>query len=170
MRKALACFLLAAATGGLTSAADRKSWNRIRYVGGTPAIKGSSYDWDTTVTIRSNPDRVDIVVAPDSALGHQQTLSLKPSQITSQVNGPGAWQRVADVPGAQLPPKPHGLFGLLNHGPFLGKVDAFLAIFFETDDSKPAAILLDCQPGGRTDISLGESLATLSGKPLVYAK
>jgi hypothetical protein len=171
MRKALTYVLVIAAAGGLSSAPERKSWNKIRYIGGTLAIKSSSYDWDTTISISSKPDTVELVVAPSSAFGRQQMVSLKPAQITSVVNGPGAWQRVADVPGAQLPPKPHGLFGLLNRSPvIIGKPDAFLAILYQGDDGKLAAILLGCQAGTHTDVSLGRSLAALSGKPLVYAK
>jgi hypothetical protein len=64
MRKVLAYVLVVAAAGGLSSAAERKPWNRIRYIGGTLPIKSSSYDWDATVSIGSNPDTVELVVPP----------------------------------------------------------------------------------------------------------
>src|SRR5512133_1481606 len=113
MRKALGYLLVIALMGSLCSAAERKTWNKVRYVGGTIPIKSSPYDWNTAVTITSNPDSVALVIAPVSVFGRQQTVRLKPTQITSLVCGPGAWQRVAGVSGAQLPPKPPTLFGLL---------------------------------------------------------
>ena len=143
--------------------------NKVRYIGGTPSIKGGSYDWDATVTIGTNPDTLELVVAPSSAFGHQQKVKLKASQITSVVNGPGAWQRVDAVPGSQLPPKPHGIFGLLNRTyPLVRRPYAYLAILYQDDDGKPAAILLNCYP--YVNILLGQSIAALTGKPLVYAK
>lgn len=171
MRKALAYVLVAAVANWISSAAERKSWNRIRYVGGTASIKAGSYDWDTTVSIRSNPDTVELTVAPAAPFGRLQRVSLRVSQITSVVNGPGAWQRAAAVPGSRLPSKPPGLFGLLNRGyPIYGGPYAFLAILYEGEDGKPAAILLDCDSIGHTDVSLGRSIAALIGNPLVYAK
>jgi len=170
MRRALAYIVVAAALAGL-SAAEPKSWNKLRYAGGTLPIKSSSYDWDTTVTISSSPDRVKVVVAASSPFGRQETLTLQPSQISSVIHGPGARQHVADVSGAVLPPKPHGLFGLLNRRPLLiGDADTFLAILFQSEDGKAAAMLLECDGGTHTGTSLGQALAKLAGKPLVYAK
>ncbi|HTS25428.1 MAG TPA: hypothetical protein VMH81_06120 [Bryobacteraceae bacterium] len=171
MRKVLGYFLAAAAFGGLLSAADRQSWNKIQYIGGTPPIKAGSYDWDTTVRIRSNPDSVELDVAPSTAFGHRQSVSLKASQIASIVSGAGAWKRVADIPGASLPPEPRGLFSLLNRRYMLiSRLYTFLAILYQDDDGKPAAILLACDSASRTVVSLGHALEALTGKPLVYAK
>ena len=171
MRKALAYVLLAAAVGSFTSAAERKSWNKVRYLGGTASIRGGSYDWDTTVAITSNPDAVEVAVAASSAFAHPQTLRLRPSQITSLIYGSGAWQRAAAVPGTHLPAKPHGLFGVLNRGyPIIGRPYGFLAILYDGDDGKPAAILLDCDVPTRTQLALGKALAARAGKALIYAK
>ena len=171
MRRALAYFLVAAAMGGISPAAERKSWNRIQYVGGTPPMKADSYDWDTTVTIRSNPDAMELSVAPSSVFGHPQTFRLKASQITGVVYGPGAWQQAADVPGVQLPAKPHGLFGLLNRRYMLiSKLYTFVAILYDGDNGKPAAILLACESGARQDLRFSQAIAGLNGKQPVYAK
>jgi hypothetical protein len=171
MRTALAYLLVAVLAAGPSFAAEPRSWNKIGYVGGTPPIKADSYDWDTTVSIGPGPDVLSLVVAPSSAFGHRQTLTIKASQITSVVSGPGAWQSVADVPGAQLPQKPHGLFGLLNRRyMLLTKLYVFLAILYQGDDGKPAAILLACNSAQRGDRSLGQVVAAMSGKQLVYAK
>lgn len=168
MRKVLVYLLVAAAIGEL-SGADRQSWNRIRYFGGTPHFKTASYDWNTTLTLTSNPDAVELEVAPSSFLGHMQKLTLKASQITSVITGPGAWQRVADVSGARLAAKPHGIFGLLNRNPpAFRNFDTFLAILYQGGDGKPAAILLDCQ--FFTNLMISRALETMTGKPAIYAK
>jgi hypothetical protein len=159
MRKALGCLLVMAAMGSLCPAEERKSWKQVRYVGGTIQIKVSPYDWNTTLTITSNPDSVVLVIAPSSVFGHQQTVRIQPSQITAVVSGPGAWQRVADVSGAQLPPKPPTLFGLLLDHVFLG-------ILYQGNDGKRAAVLLD----SNATAQIGRILEALTGKPQVYAK
>jgi hypothetical protein len=160
MRRALRYLLVLAAAGAICSAAERRSWNKVQYIGGTLPIKASPYDWNTTVTITSHPDGVVVVVAPASVLGHQQIVRLKPSQITSVVCGPGAWQRVADVSGAQLPSKRPTLFGLLLDFAFVG-------ILYRSDDGKPAAILLS-SPYASGQIAL--VIEVLTGKPTEYAK
>ena len=148
-----------AAIGSLCSAAERKSWTKIRYVGGTIPTKSSPYDWNTTLTITSNPDTIVLVIVPSSVFAHQQTVRLKPSQITSVVAGPGAWQRVADVAGAQLPSKRPTLFGLLLNY-------SFLAILYEGDDGKPAAVLLDSFFLSQ----VSRVLEVMTGKPTEYTK
>jgi len=169
MRKALLSVLIAAAVAGLCSAAERQSWNKLRYIGGTPAIKGGSYDWDTTLTIPSSADAVEIAVEPSSAFGRKQTLRLKLSQLTSFVNGPGAWEKAAAVPGVQLPQKPHGLFGLLNRRYMvISPGEQPLAIFYQDDDGKSGVVLLSCDT--RLDKAIGSALSDRTGKPLVYAK
>jgi hypothetical protein len=159
MRRALGYFLLMAAIGSLCSAEERKSWNKVRYVGGTVPIKASPYDWNTILTITSNPDTVELVIAPSSVFGRQQIVRLKPSQITSVVAGPGAWDRVAGVGGAQLPSKPPTLFGLLLDHSFLG-------ILYQDVDGKPAAVLLESLSLGQ----IGRVLEALTGKPMENAK
>src|ERR1022692_603151 len=84
MRRGFRYLLVLAAIGALCSAAERKSWNKVQYIGGTLPIKASPYDWTTTVTITSNPDSVVVVIAPASVFGHQQTVRLKPSQRSEE--------------------------------------------------------------------------------------
>jgi hypothetical protein len=160
MRRGFRYLLVLAAIGALCSAAERKSWNKVQYIGGTLPIKASPYDWTTTVTITSNPDSVVVVIAPASVFGHQQTVRLKPSQITAVVCGSGAWQRVADVSGAQLPSKRPTLFGLLLDFAFVG-------ILYQTDDGKPAAMLLNSPYAAA---GIGRLLEALTGRPTEYAK
>jgi hypothetical protein len=116
-------------------AEERKSWSKIRYIGGTLQIKTSPYDFNTKVTVGSNPDSFTLVVTPAKAFAALQTIRIKPAQIVSISFGPGAWRRVAEVSGAQIPSRSPALFGLLEDYGFLG-------IVYQAEDGKPAAILL----------------------------
>jgi hypothetical protein len=125
------------------------------------AIKASPYDWNTTVTVTEKPPMLTITIAPASVFGgRQQTLRLKPEAIAAVVLGPGAWQRVADVPGAQVPPKPRTLFGLMGRSTF------FLGILYTGDDGKPGALLFDTWSG----YAIAELLEAMTGKPPEHAK
>jgi len=154
MRRALLCIIVGAACC-TTAAAERKSWNRVRYVGGTIAVKPSPYDWNTTVTATSNPDSIVVVIAPAKLFTSRQTVHVKPSQIISLSAGAGAWRRVAEVPGAELPPKPPTLFGLFEHHNFLG-------IVYQADDGNRAALLLDSYFSGK----ILAVLKAITGKPI----
>jgi hypothetical protein len=160
MPPALRYLAVLVAFGALAPAAERRSWNHIRYIGGSVAVKASPYDWNATLTLAANPNTIVLAIAPASVFGgRQQTLRLKASQISAVAVGPGVWQRVADVPGAQLPSKPRTLFGLLLDR-------AYLAIFYQSDDGKPAAVLLDTYSLPQ----IGSALEVLTGKPVEYVK
>jgi hypothetical protein len=161
MRRALISLLVLLAVAALASAEERKSWNKVRYIGGTIPIKAGKYDWNTTITITSKPDAVTVSIAPASVFAHPHAVAvrLEPSEISAVVTGPGAWQRVADIPGSQLPSKPPTLFGLLLDR-------AFLAILFQDADRKPAAILLESMQSWQ----IARVLEALTGKPQEYAK
>jgi hypothetical protein len=133
MRRALTYIVVAALCIPLIGA-ERKSWSKVRYVGGTIPVKASRYDWNTTLT--ANKDSIVVVIAPAVVFTPQQTVRIKPSQVTSLSFGETAWRRVGEVNGAQLPTKAPALFGLLGDRGFFG-------IVYQTDDGKPAAILLD---------------------------
>jgi hypothetical protein len=164
MRRTLVCLFAVAVLGRLCPAADRESWNRIRYMGGTVSIKPGSYDWDTTLTVTSKPPTVELVIAPSSVFGHQRKVILKASQITAIVYGPGTWQRVAALPGSQVMGKSHGLFGLLGR-PFVVPF-GLLGIFYRGEDGKAGGVLLSCL--GAPGIAL--ALESATGKQPTFAK
>jgi len=95
MRRALTYLVVAAALCTQGIAAEHKTWNRIRYVGGTIPVKASPYDWNTTLTVTANPDMIILSIAPSSVFAHKQTVRIQPSQVSSLLNGSGAWERVA---------------------------------------------------------------------------
>jgi hypothetical protein len=153
MRRALTFFVVATLCCLPCIAAERRSWDQIRYVGGTVQIKTSRYDWNTTLTITA--DDIVIDIAPATVFGAKKTLHIKRSQVLSLSANRLAWQRVAAVDGAQLPAKHPTLFGMLVEYGSLGLV-------YETDDGKRGALLLD-SPFSPT-ILLALSKAT--GKPI----
>jgi hypothetical protein len=136
MRRTLALILAATALGTAGLAADRKSWNKIRYVGGTIPVKTSPYDWNTTLTITMQPPSIVLSIAPGTLFSPKQTVRIASSSVTSLSAGPGAWRRVAGIGGALLPAKPPPLFGLLQDNGFLG-------ITWQTDDGKSAGVVLE---------------------------
>ncbi len=116
------------------NAAPRNTWDQTRYQGGTVKVKVSPYDWNTTITVKD--DSIVLVFTPATVFKQGLTLRLKPSQIVSLIEGPLAWRRVAEVPGAVVPAKPPKLFGMLTDWAFVG-------IIYDADDGKRGAILLE---------------------------
>jgi len=153
MRRALTYIVVATVLCAPSSSAERKSWNQIRYVGGTVPIKTSRYDWNTTLTVTA--DAIVVEIAPTTVFAARKTVRIKPSQIVSLSANEAAWQHVAAVDGAQLPAKHPTLFGILADFEFLGLV-------YETDEGKPAAMLLD----SNLSWPILQALTKLTGKPI----
>ena len=159
MRAALTYLLVGVALCAPSPAAERRSWNKIRYVGGTVPIKTSPYDYNTKLTVSANPDSIVISIAPAKLFSQEQTVRLKPSQVVSLSSGPAAWRRVAEVPGAQVPPRPPSLFGFMQD-------HALVGIVFDNDSGKREAILLETVYGWQFLPALGK----LTGKDIEVAK
>lgn len=134
MRRALTYIVVAAALCTPCPSAERKSWTKVRYIGGTVQVKTSRFDWNTTVTV--DADAIVVDIAPATVFAPRRIVRIKPTQVVSLSAGEAAWRRVAEVAGSQLPAKQPTLFGLLQESGFVGLV-------YETDDGKRAAILLD---------------------------
>jgi hypothetical protein len=116
--------------------ADRKSWNKIRYIGGTVSIKTSPYDWNTTLTVTLQSPSITVSIAPASLFSPKQTLHIAPSRVVSLSAGPAAWRVVGEIKGALLPARTPALFGLLQDNGSLG-------IVYQTDDGKSGGMLLE---------------------------
>lgn len=124
------------------AAAERRSWTKIRYAGGTLAIQTSPYDYNTKLTVSLNPDQISLEIAPAKLFSSAARVRFKPSQVISLSVGPLARRRVADVPGAQTPAAPPSLFGILHE-------ESFIGIVWEDDAGKRQAVLLDTIFGWR---------------------
>lgn len=133
MCRALTYCIVVIALCSPCNAAPRSTWDQTRYEGGTVKVKVSPYDWNTTITV--NDDSIVLVFTPATVFKPGLTLRLKPSQILSLFEGPLAWRRVAEVPGAVLPAKPPKLFGILTDWASVG-------IVYDAGDGKRGAILL----------------------------
>lgn len=155
MRRALTCFLVATFLGWPSRAAERKSWNHVRYVGGTVGVKSSRYDWNTTLTVTA--DAIVVEIAPATVFAAEKTVRIKPAQVVSLSSDDAAWARVAAVAGSQLPAKRPALFGMLKDSDFLGVV-------YETG-GKRAALLLETPLSG----TILQILSRVTGKPIENA-
>jgi hypothetical protein len=136
MRRALPYLLVGMTLCAPSPAAERRSWTKIRYVGGTISIKSSPYDYNTKLTISTGPDSIVMVIAPAKVFRSEQTVSIKPSQVVSLSIGTAARQRVSEVPGAQLPPQQPSLFGYMQDRSLVG-------IVYDSDSGKREAVLLE---------------------------
>jgi hypothetical protein len=153
MRCALTSCILFVSLATWSAAADRHSWNKIRYMGGTVKAKMNPYEWNTTLTV--NSDSIMMVFAPSRAFQPSQTVRLRPSQITSLSYGLGAWRRVSEVSGAVMPPKPKSLFGILPDYVSVG-------IIFQDDNGKAGGVLLETYVGS----VILQALKEVTGKPV----
>ncbi len=160
MRLALTYFLVGTLICAPLAGAERKSWNKLRYVGGTIPVKSSPYDWNTTLTVQANPDLIVISIAPATVFRPAPTIRIQPSQVLSIFEGPGAWRRVSEVTGAQLPKKPPTLFGVMREHHF------YFGLIYETDDRKTGAILLDGYFNGQ----ILEMLKGMTGKEVEFLR
>jgi len=135
--------------------AERNSWNKLRYVGGTLQVKVSPYDYNTTLTVES--DSILLAFARASVFTPQPKVRIPASQVISLSYGRGAWRRVALVDGAHVPAKIPTLFGLLADYVSVG-------IVYQADNGKRAAILLQ-GPEWQTWQIL-RALTKATGKPI----
>lgn len=158
MRRALSIFVLAACFAATGFPASRNSWNKVRYVGGPGNVKAEEYDWNTTVTVTSQPPLVSIDVAPATVFSAGLKLRLKPEMIVSISAGAAAWRRVSETAGCRIPAKTPALFGLLKHAVYIGLV-------YETEPGKRSAILLETALAPK----ILDALKNLTGKAIEEA-
>ena len=158
MRRALTYILVGTAAITVSAAAERQSWTKLHYLGGTVPIRTSPYDYNTRLTVTRNPEWIEIAIAPASIFAAQQTIRIKPSQVLSLSIGPAAWRHVAEVPGARLPAKHPTLFGVLSDSALLG-------IIYDAGDGKREAILLE----NRFAWQIVPALKELTGKTPEYS-
>ena len=135
MHPAAAFVIIVAALLPAAKAAERKSWNKIHYVGGTIDVKTSPYDWNTTLPVAANPPAVSLTSAP-AKLGRIEKIAILPPQIVSLSAGAAAWRRAGEVNGARLPARTPALFGLLDD-------KGYFAIVYETTAGKREGLLLE---------------------------
>ena len=135
--------------------AGDNSWNKIRFIGGTIQAKGvDPYDWNTTLTVRSDGIVVEI--------GHRQTVRVLPAQVTTISYGQEAHRRVGEMVALSAIVTPIALFGLLHKGK-----DHFIGIEYRGDDGKTASVLLEADKNNYRAVL--EALKTATGRPVENA-
>ena len=146
--------LLAVSSAQCLMAGD-SSWNKIRFIGGTIQAKGvDPYDWNTTLTVRSDAIVVEI--------GHRQTVRVLPAQVTTISYGQEAHRRVGEMVALSAIVTPIALFGLLHKGK-----DHFIGIEYRGDDGKTASVLLEADKNNYRAVL--EALKTVTGRPIENA-
>src|SRR5437660_12050339 len=106
MRLALTYIVVGAVLCAPAAGADRLTWTKIRYVGGTVDIKTRPDDWNAKLTVSANPDLITISIAPAKLFTPMQRIRIKPVQVIGLCQGPGSWARGGGVSGAHRPPEP----------------------------------------------------------------
>jgi hypothetical protein len=135
--------------------AGDSSWNKIRFIGGTVQAKGvDPYDWNTTLTVNSGRIVLEI--------GHRQTVSILPAQVTAMSYGQEAHRRVAEMVALSAIVTPVALFGLLHKGK-----DHFIGIEYRGEDGKTASVLLEADKNNYRAVL--EALKMVTGKPVENA-
>jgi hypothetical protein len=130
-------------------AAQRFSWNKVRYHGGTVQVKVDPWDWNTTITV--TPTEITLLFAP------KMTARITPSKVRSLSYGQEAKRRVEDVVALSVLLGPFGLFGLMHK-----TKDELVGIVYDTDDGKPGAVLLESPFA----LAILGALSTVTGKAI----
>lgn len=149
MRRSIAVMTLALFAWTHAFAAQRFSWNKVRYHGGTVQVKVDPWDWNTTITV--TPDAITLVFSPKA------TVLIKPSKVVSVSYGLEAKRRVEDVVALSMLVGPLGLFGLLHK-----TKDELVGIVYQTEDGKQGAVLLESPFA----LAICGALSTVTGKPV----
>jgi len=148
----MAVIVLTCSAQGL-QAADR-SWNKIRYVGGTLQANVNPYDWNTTLTVTD--DAIVLV------LEHRHTIRILASQVSTLSYGQEAHRRVAEMVALSALASPLALFGILHKSK-----DHFVGIEYRAADGKPASVLLEAHKDNYRMVL--DALKHSTGKPVENA-
>lgn len=149
MRRFIAVVMLAVFPWTQALAAQRFSWNKVRYHGGTVQVKVDPWDWNTTITVK--PDEITLLFSPKA------TVRIAPSKVRSLSYGQEAKRRVEDVVALSMLLGPFGLFGLMHK-----TKDELVGIVYDTDDGKQGAVLLESPFA----LAILGALSTVTGKPI----
>ena len=136
---------------GLPAYAADKSWNMIRYQGGTVEAKVNPFDWNTTLTIVNG--------GVDLNFAGRKRLRIEASDITVLSFGESAYKHVSDIASLRYAPKPVKLFGMLSK-----PRDHLVSIEFKTAGGTVGGVLLEVYFGH--SMELLHALRILTGKPV----
>ena len=145
--------LLVAGVGSaqVKSATQVKSWNKIRYQGGTVEAKVNPFDWNTTLTLRQG--ELELVFA-----GRKRVV-IPVADVMTVSYGQKAYRRVADMAVLSVFATPVALFGLLHKSK-----DHIVSVEYRMPDGKTGAVLLTVHKDQYE--GLLRALQAATGKPV----
>jgi len=149
MRRSIAVMTLVVFAWTHAFAAQRFSWNKVRYQGGTVQVKVDPWDWNTTITVK--PDVITLLFSPKA------TVVIPPAKVVSVSYGQQAKRRVEDVVALSMLLGPLGLFGLMHK-----TKDELVGIVYDTGDGKQGAVLLESPFA----LAIAGALSGVTGKPV----
>lgn len=149
-RRAIAVALAGLLVAGVASA-EVKSWNKIRYQGGTVEAKVNPFDWNTTLTLRQG--ELELVFA-----GRKRVV-IPVADVMTVSYGQKAYRRVADMAVLSVFATPVALFGLLHKSK-----DHIVSVEYRMPDGKTGAVLLTVHKDQYE--GLLRALQAATGKPV----
>ena len=131
--------------------ASDRSWNKIRYQGGTIDVKVNPFDWNTALRISAT--QIELVFAG------RKKVTIEARNVLALTYGEAAYRRIVDAlaPGGASQPLP--LFGIVH----MGK-DHLVGIEFRGPDNLHGAVLLMVHKD--SDRELLRALSELTDKPV----
>jgi hypothetical protein len=151
VRRPIAIVAALALLGAPSAAAPAKSWNKIRYQGGTIEVKVNPFDWNTTLGVKG--DRLELVFAG------RKRVEIPAADVTAISYGQKAYRRVADLALLSVMATPVVLFGLLHKSK-----DHIVAVEFRTAAGEKGAVLLTVHKDQYR--GLLADLKSVTGKPV----
>jgi hypothetical protein len=149
-RRAIAAALAGLLVAGVGSA-QVKSWNKIRYQGGTVEAKVNPFDWNTTLTLRQG--ELELLFA-----GRKRVV-IPVADVGRLSYGQKAYRRVADMAVLSVFATPVALFGLLHKSK-----DHIVSIEYKMPDGNTGAVLLTVHKDQYE--GLLRALQAATGKPV----
>lgn len=140
------CLLL-----GQSAAATDRSWNKIRYQGGTVDVKVNPFDWNTTLRISGAQIELNF--------SGRRKITIEGRSVTVLSRGEIAYRRISDLISGGGSSRPVPLFGILQ-----SDRDHLIGLEFNSSDGSHSAVLLMIQRDSFSEV-LG-ALSEVTGQPV----
>ncbi len=128
-----------------------RSWNKIRYQGGTVQVKVNPFDWNTTLKL--NGDVIELNFAG------RKTITIASHDVIAVTEGEAAYRRISGLVALKGNPRPVPLFGVLH-----SDQDHLIGLEFRNADGVQGVVLLLIRKDDWNEVL--QTLSALSGKPI----
>jgi hypothetical protein len=136
---------------GQSVAAGDRSWNKIRYQGGTVDVKVNPFDWNTTLRISGPQIELNF--------SGRRKITIEGRSVTVLSRGDIAYRRIIDLISGNGSSRPVPLFGLLQ-----SDRDHLIGVEFKSSNGSHSAVLLLIQRDSYKEV-LG-ALSEVTGQPV----